>query len=116
MADLQSRPCPIGKLHELPGLRQVGGQRLLNQRMNAIFEEVGRDAEMEAGWHRDGHGIHVVDEHAMIRNPFCLRGLGDLLALSLVRVRDGDQFDAGQLGHNPRVMAAKSADSDDGHS
>ena len=91
-----------------------GGDRLLDQDMDAARCEFGGDVAMQMGRRRDGDGIDAARDQAIdVGECAAAKVAGDVLALLAVGIDDTDQLDAGQFRQHPRMVRAHHADADD---
>ena len=98
---------------DLAALLDGGGDRLLDQDMDAARGAVDGDVAMQVGRRRDGDGIDAaLDQAVEVGEGLALEVAGDVLARLAVGIDDADQLDAGQFRQHPRMVRAHHADAD----
>ena len=91
MADLQDAAVGAGAADQVVGLGEIGGDRLLQEHVNALLEEEPGDLVVGAGRHRDADGIDEADQVAGVGDGPHAVALGDTGRARGVQVGDRDQ-------------------------
>ena len=113
MADHQGDAGAARRGDDLAAFLDGGGDRLLDQDMDAARGAVDGDVAMQVGRRRDGDGIDAALDQAVEVGEGCaLEVPGDVLARLAVGIDDADQLDAGQFRQHPRMVRAHHADAD----
>jgi hypothetical protein len=90
-----------------------GGDRLLDQDMDAARGAVDGDVAMQVGRRRDGDGIDAVRDQAVeVGKRAATEVAGYVLARLAVGIDDADQLDTGQFRQHPRMVRPHHADAD----
>jgi hypothetical protein len=90
-----------------------GGDRLLDQHVDAARDAGERDLMVHVGGRRDGDGIEAgVEQRREIRNLRATQRLRHRARLGAVGIGDADELDAGKLGQHAGMIAAHDADAD----
>ena len=104
--------------HQLVGLRQRAGDRLLDEHMRARRQGVQHDRMVLVGGHRDHHRVRLLAlEQLRVRRVHLRQaGGGDPLRRASVGVGEPDEVGLGQVVQHPDVVPAHAAGPDDGDS
>ena len=113
MADHQGDAGAAGGGDDVVALLDRGGDRLLDQDMDAALDAGQRDLAMQMGRRRDGDGIDAELEQALeIGDGRAAERARDEVALGAIGIDHAHQLDAGQSGEDARVVGAHGADAD----
>ena len=89
---------------------------LLDEDVNACFQQPARDLAMGFRGHRETDGVNAADQLAPVPGPFSFSFRADVASGFFVEIADGDKLRSafgGKGAMDTRVLAAKTADADD---
>ncbi len=103
----------LGELHQVLGVGQPVGERLLHEQRQPLVEDLPAELVVRLGGRRDDHGVDAA-ETVEVRTPGRVEPLGHGLAVLPVGVDDVREVDLVGLGGDACVQRAHGAGADDG--
>ena len=114
VADHQRDAGPARGGDDVAPLLHRGGDRLLDQHVDAARDAVQRDLVMQMRGRRDGHGVDAeLEQRVDIVDRRAAEHAGDEIALLRIGIGDADKLHAGKPGKDAGVVGAHDADADD---
>ena len=94
-----------GRRDDGAALLNRGGNRLLDQKIDAVGDAFERDIVVHMGRRRDGHRIEPAAEQRVdVIDRGAAERAGNKIPLLAVRVGNSDQFDTGHVREHPRMV------------
>ena len=104
-----------GRGHDLSRLLDGGRDRLLDEEVDACFEERQRDSRMPTGRRGDDGRLDQADELLRLGKRPAAMLAGNLVARCGERIDDGDELDIGPAGEKPGVDRSEMPTTDHRH-